>query len=609
MYLKNSVPHTLASEKKTKSVTRKALCVSLIFHLFFLITMFYISVQNQPIASEKVSFTVELISTEQTAQPKPVLKKVAPRFRAPTHELLEPISPQPSTGESRPAFAAPVSVNTEMPRPALGRSLQAEVKKEEASTSLDIAEKHWNTVSTETRHLRDIKGNLSKTEAASPAGNKTFGVKRPGPPRAERTSEVVSIKTVEEEVSLSPAQLAEIREKRKALPHVPFSRLMETLAREIAETSEGGPIDVVFVIDASGSMRDNIKSVVEHLKEMVDVYRAAKIDYALGVTEFWANENRNRISVFQLTKSFTEYKRTLQAINVHQDENALDAVVQTVKELRFRPTSKRHFILVTDEPLTSRDGLAVEDVIAYCREFGVYVNVLGLPIDEHQSLAAKTGGKWHVIPEEQQPQVAQRTYVQKTPRGKAVSLRHAEWADVTKIGSALLRHSSSRPVDIVLFVDSSKSMDDKLPHFLQQLDRIVRDWDNALIDYQIGVVRFRSRASVNIVNVFNPPQTLEQIHKIVELPCQENEMLLDAVAEGLRRLKLRLNAQPYFILITDEPAAGEYSPLAIIHMLQEKRVLVSVVGTYDDFQQQVANKTGGIWVPIPEGHTTNNLYW
>jgi len=114
---------------------------------------------------------------------------------------------------------------------------------------------------------------------------------------------------------------------------------------------------------------------------------------------------------------------------------------------------------------------------------------------------------------------------------------------------------------------------------------------------------------VNIVNVFNPPQTLKQVQKIIELPCQDNEMLLDAVVEGLRRLKLRSNAQPYFILITDEPAEGEYSPLAIIQMLEQKDILVSVVGTYDDFQQQVANKTGGVWVPIPEGHTTNNSYW
>ena len=592
-----------------KSVTRKALFISLIFHLLFFITAFYIAVQNQQIASDKANFAVELLSSESSVQSKPMLKKAAPRFRAPTRELVKPVTPQVSTGESLPSLSAPVSVTTETPRPALGRSLEADVETEQPSESLDLSKENLEDVSTTTRTLQDIKGSLSKTEAASPAGDKAFGAKRPGPPKVQRTIEIGPTKMVEEETSLTPAQLAEIREKRKELPKVPFSRLMQKLAQEIVETSEGGPIDVVFVIDASGSMRDNIKSVVEHLKEMVDVYKASQIDYALGLTEFWAQQNHNRIKVVQLTKSFTEYKRTLQAITVHQDENALDAIVQTVKELRFRATSKRHFILVTDEPLTSREGFKLEDAIAYCLEFGIYVNVLGLPLDEHQKLAAITGGNWHLIPEEMLPQTAQRSKRSLTPRGKAVSLRQAQWADVIKVGDTALKLSGITPVDIVLFVDSSKSMDDKLPHFLQQLDLIVRDWDNALIDYQIGVVRFRSRASVNMVNVFNPPQTLKQIRKIVELPCQENEMLLDAVAEGLRRLKLRPNARPYFILITDEPAAGEYSPLAIIKMLEKKQILVSVVGTYDDFQQQVARKTGGVWVPIPEGHTTNNLYW
>ena len=581
-----------------KSVTRRALLISLIFHLFFFITAFYVVVRNQPIASEKTGLDAELISVENTSRPRSPLKKVSPRFLASERDF---INPHVGTGESPPSLASPVAVNTETPRSALGRSLQDEVKAENPSTSLDLSRKNWGEVSTATRTLQDVEGNLSKTEAASSAGDATFGAKRPGPPRIQRSPEISTLKIVEEEEGLSPAQLAEISEKRKALPHVPFSTLMKTLAQEIVETSEGGPIDVVFVIDASGSMRDNIKSVVEHLKEMVNVYKASKINYALGVTEFWANKNRNRIRVVQLTKSFTNYKRTLQAIEVHQDEHALDAVVQTVKELRFRPTSKRHFVLVTDEPFTSREGLEVADAIVYCREFGIYVNVLGLPLNEHQRLASETGGKWHLIPEEPRPQTAQRSKVPTHPRNKAVLLRQAQWTDVTKVGDAALQLSGSTPIDIVLFVDSSKSMDDKLPHFLKQLDILVRNLDNALIDYQMGVVRFRSRASVNIVNVFNPPQTLKQVRKIVELPCQDNEMLLDAVVEGLRRLKLRPNAQPYFILITDEPAEGEYSALAIIQMLQQKHVLVSVVGTYDDFQQQVATKTGGVWGTYSRG--------
>ena len=592
---------------KTKSATRKALSISLIFHLFFFITTFYVVVQNQPIASEKASLTAELMSVENSARPKPPLKKISPRFHTPARELTDA-----STGESPPSLASPVAVATETQRLALGRSLQAEVETEKPSAALDLSKKNWGDVSTAARTLRNVEGNLSKTEAASPAGDTTFGAKRSGPPRVQRAPKVSTLKIVEEEEEedISAALVEEIREKRKELPKVSFPRVMKKLAQEIVETSEGGPIDVVFVIDASGSMGDNIRSVIEHLKEMVDVYKASKINYALGVTEFWASRDGNRIKVVQLTRSFTEYKRTLQEITTHNDENALDAVVQTVKELRFRPTSKKHFILVTDEPLTSREGLGVTDAIAHCREFGVYVNVLGLPLDEHQMLAAQTGGKWHLIPEEPQPQLTQKLNRMMNPRSKAVSLRNAQWADVsTKIGSDVLKRSTYTPLDIILFVDSSESMDDKLPHFLKQLDVLVRDLDNALADYQIGVVRFRSRASVNMINVYNPPQTLKQIRKIVELPCQDDETLLDAVAEGLRRLKLRPDAHPYFILVTDEPAEGEYSSLAIIQMLQQKQVFVSVVGTYDDFQQQVAIETGGVWLPIPNGQRTNHSYW
>ena len=588
-----------------KSATRKALSVSLIFHLFFLITTFYVMVQNQPIGSDKASLAAEIISAENTARPKPMQKKIMPRLHTPSRDLSDV-----TTAESPPSLVSPVAVPTENPHPALGRSLQAELETEKPSASLDLSKKSWNDVSTAARTLRDIEGNLSKTEAASPAGDTTFGAKRSGPPRIQRAPKISTLKIVEEEEDISAALIAEIREKRKVLPKISFPQVMKKLAQDIVETSEGGPIDVVFVIDTSGSMRDNIEAVTKHLKEMVDIYKASKIDYALGVTKFWAGKDGNKITVVQLTKSFTEYKRTLQEIITHQDENALDAVVQTVKELRFRPTSKKHFILVTDEPFTSKMGLSVADTIAHCREFGIYVNVLGLPLDEHQILAAETDGKWHLIPEEPRPQMAQRPNRAMTPRSKAVSLRNAQWSDVhTKIGSHVLQRSTYTPLDIILFVDSSESMDDKLPNFLQELDILVRKWDNALIDYQIGVVRFRSRASVNMINVYNPPQTLEQIRKIVELPRQDDEMLLDAVAEGLRRLKLRQDAQTYFILVTDEPAEGEYSSLAIIQMLQQKQVLVSVVGTYDDFQQQVATKTGGIWVPIPEGQRTKNSYW
>ena len=310
-----------------------------------------------------------------------------------------------------------------------------------------------------------------------------------------------------------------------------------------------------------------------------------------------------------MTKSVPEYKRNIYAIRTSSDENALDAIAKTVNEMKFRATSKKHLILVTDEPFTSIEGLTTNEIIDLCREYGIYVNVLGLPSKEHKAFADKTDGKWHAIPEDPEMQRRQRRNTPATAKARGQSLRKAQWQNVQKIGKKLLQNSANTPVDIVLFIDGSKSMEDKRPEFLQQLDLWIRDWDNALIDYQIGVVRFRKRTSLDLVNVFNPPQTLKQIRKIVELPCRDDENLLHAVTEGLRQIKLRPNAQTHLILVTDEPIENNKSVSGVIQFLEDEQIVVSVIGTYDDFQEEVTIKTGGMWVPIPEGHITNNTHW
>lgn len=148
-------------------------------------------------------------------------------------------------------------------------------------------------------------------------------------------------------------------------------------------------------------------------------------------------------------------------------------------------------------------------------------------------------------------------------------------------------------------------MEDKVAYITQQIDWWIRDWDNAFIDYRIGVVRFRAQQTVNIVNVFKPPQTQEQIHKILRLPCQDDENLLHAVVEGERRLKRRPNVKTHFILITDEPGNPKAPIAGTIGLLKELPVVVSVIGATDPFQQQVASATGGVFVRMPNAsHST-----
>lgn len=589
------------SKHLRKSITRKALVFSMALHLIFAISMFYFAVMNQPIPLFQDKMDAE-ITTIPKPPPTKLPKKHPIQQRKP--KVYEP---------TENSIAKIQAIVPEM-------SFQPETIENAPIVTVKPRLDHTNTtpdetieVSTAVRELREVENGLSRTEAPQPTVGDTLGTKRTGdvgvPRKSLRSTLDVTGPIVGDDDVVETNFLDEPGNK-PALPYIPFSSVMKNLATEIAETSDGGPIDVVFVVDASGSMGDNIKAVAEHLTDMIDVYKSSDIDYQLGLTEFSAPQKNNRIKVLQLTKNLNQYKQDLYAIVPRGDENALDAIEQTVRELRFRATSKKHLIIVTDEPFTSLNGINTEDSIVLCREYGIYVNVLGNQNAEHKQLASQTNGKWHAIPVNQkQNNTPQRSYRPQTPKAIAQSLGRAKWNNVQRIGKYLLNQVGNTPIDIILFIDGSESMENKLSQISQQLDLWIRDWDNSLIDYQIGVVRFRARGSVNIVNVYNPPQSFEQINKIIELPCQQDENLLQAVSEGLQRINLRPDATTHIILITDEPIAKNTSAAATIQYLEELRVVVSVIGVYDDFQQEVTTKTGGIWVPMPNGHSTNNNFW
>ena len=584
------------TQRAVKSITRNALLISMVLHVFLLIMLFYFSVANQPVLSIQDRVDVSIEQAPRQPPSKPPVKPLTPQHRKTTvYEptqiplaKMESITPQIAF---QPTQALVEPIVTE--QPILKQTDTAPEAKTDISTAFDS--------------LRQVESGLSKTGAEPTVGG-SFGTKRSGAPGVQRTPIRTTLDLPESSYGDDDIKI-NMGDIHGDIPYVSFSSVMKKLGNEIIETSEGGPIDVVFVIDASGSMRDNIKAVADHLIEMIDVYKSSGIDYELGLTQFSTRGKKNDIEILQLTKSVPEYKRNIYAIRISRDENALDAIAKTVNEMKFRATSKKHLILVTDEPFTSIEGLTTNETIDLCREYGIYVNVLGLSSKEHKAFADKTDGKWHAIPEDLEMQQRQRRNTPATAQKRGRSLRKAQWQNVQKIGKTLLKNSANRPVDIVLFIDGSKSMEDKRPEFLQQLDLWIRDWDNALIDYQIGVVRFRKRTSLDLVNVFNPPQTLEQIRKIVELPCQDNENLLHAITEGLRRIKLRPNVQTHLILVTDEPIENNKSVSGVIQFLEDEQIVVSVIGTYDDFQEEVTIKTGGMWVPIPEGHTANNTHW
>lgn len=179
---------------------------------------------------------------------------------------------------------------------------------------------------------------------------------------------------------------------------------IENLTNDIVASSGGNSIDVVFVLDKSNSMRDNIIFLVEQLSDVDDVFKTAKIDYMYGLTVFYAKRDSRKSviykkEIFQLTRNISSIKQEFSSIRNAGDENVLDAIHDTVTQMQFRTDSMKHIILITDEiKFTSKHRFTLDSVITLCEKNKVYVNVLGYDFPDHKQIAKETGGSWYKIP-------------------------------------------------------------------------------------------------------------------------------------------------------------------------------------------------------------------
>ena len=109
------------------------------------------------------------------------------------------------------------------------------------------------------------------------------------------------------------------------------------------------PIDFVFVIDHTGSMRDQIDAVKHNIDEFTTRLAAKGIDYRLGLIVF----DDNVAARHWMTDKIKEFKGWIDAIEVSgggdKAENALEGL-RAMTGMNFRSSANRVAILVTDAP-------------------------------------------------------------------------------------------------------------------------------------------------------------------------------------------------------------------------------------------------------------------
>lgn len=184
----------------------------------------------------------------------------------------------------------------------------------------------------------------------------------------------------------------------------PFAHALKRIADHVISTRETDRVNVVFVIDTSASMRDNIQQVANHLNIMTDEFDTIKLEYHLGMSEFSVRRNGQRIKTNSLRPDVGLIRRNMQRARLSGDEHALDALVDTLNFIEFHPDADKHLVLVTDEPATTimaLDNGAAEmraRIIRDCVSREIHANVLGFIEPFQKQLAEETDGLWQEIP-------------------------------------------------------------------------------------------------------------------------------------------------------------------------------------------------------------------
>jgi len=194
-----------------------------------------------------------------------------------------------------------------------------------------------------------------------------------------------------------------------------FEKALYSIARDVLGKNRTGKEDVVFLVDASGSMEENIAAVARYLSRMIEVFEESDLDYTMGVIRFNRVLKDNYIKVYEQTEDANEIRSILRSIKCDGDERTLDAIEVGLTQVEFRNTVDKTFILVTDEAFTprtvtrqTRKELTLKDmldddfreIVKMCRGDGIKVSILGIDDAMHKLLAKETKGLWFQIPKQ-----------------------------------------------------------------------------------------------------------------------------------------------------------------------------------------------------------------
>ena len=281
-----------------------------------------------------------------------------------------------------------------------------------------------------------------------------------------------------------------------------------------------------------------------------------------------------------------------------------------LSELEFRAEVTTQFVVVTNSRMRTSwtDAKAKnrisEQIIDLSRRNDIQLNFIGLSERVQAELTDETNGKWYPIDSKQRRMDGQKIQSGETIADKAI----LRVDGIFKRIAENLVASLPGKVDVVFIFDYSKSMETKTDAACEGLDLMVSVFKSAGLDYRFGMIRFWASVGggESTIVVTNPPLEQEQVKSLFRLPKAGDEHLLDAVIEGVPKLRIDSERELVLIIVTDESTSKRtekgYTVGQAISVCRGAHAKVYVIGGVtsmrsssisDNFQRQVAQLTKG----------------
>ncbi len=185
-----------------------------------------------------------------------------------------------------------------------------------------------------------------------------------------------------------------------------YVQMMTELARSLIDAATAHEIDLIFIIDKTGSMEDNVRGIRAYIDLFFEHFTRAGHDAAFGLVTF-ADATRKKPKVRGVTTNHGKFKNWLYKIKFEGGgdlaESGLDALMAALNKIKFRRGAQRFFVLASDGTFhdadyDGRSEYSLDQVIETLQREGIQVDVIGLDFLPIRQIAWGTGGAWRAIP-------------------------------------------------------------------------------------------------------------------------------------------------------------------------------------------------------------------